>query len=157
MSVGALLDDGFVRHQAVLPHHAERAAIFSGAAGIREEPVFIDKQWILRLDDLDGRIRHVAEPIGSGILTVLVGTTAASGDVVEFHMKEALAVGIDTGDRQAKLVASRAGWHATRIEFGNGPSHHRTNAVTALTSRADSCRELRVHQHPGGAITVIGR
>ena len=98
-AVGALLDDGFVRHQAVLPHHAERAAIFSGAAGIREETVFIDQKRIFRLDDLDGRIRHIAEPIGSGILTVLVGPTAPSGDVVEFHMKKPLLVGIYTGDR----------------------------------------------------------
>ena len=111
MPVGALLDDGFFRRQPVLPHHTEGTPVLSGPARVRQEAVLVDQERVLGFNDLDGRIRHIAEPIGPGVLTVERRSAAAPGYIVELDVQEAFAVFVDAGDGEAELVAAGASRH----------------------------------------------
>ena len=83
--VSAKLYDRVFGQQPVLPHQAEGPAVFARPASVRQKPVLVDQQRVFRLDDFDGRVGHVAEPVGAGVLSVRVRAAAASGDVVKFH------------------------------------------------------------------------
>ncbi len=148
MPIGALLDDGLLGQEPILPHHAERSAVLPRTAGIGKKTVFVDQQRILGLDDLDGRIGHIAEPVGPGVLAVLIGTAAAARHVMEFHVQKPLAVRIDAGDGQAQLIAARTGRHTPGIEGRDDAGDDGAHSVSPLPPRTDGGGKLRVDPAP---------
>ena len=80
-----------------------RSAVLWGQEA-HSRDIAIDQERVLGFNDLDGRIRHIAEPIGPGVLTVERRSAAAPGYIVELDVQEAFAVFVDAGDGEQGAV-----------------------------------------------------
>ena len=146
-AVAAQVDEGLVRQHLPVPHHAQAAAVASGAAGFLEQLVALDADGELRLQGLHRGVHHVDHQRVQHRRAVGLGARAAAAavEVVEREPPPAAGVLSRYGYRAAGAAVRRR--HHLGQRLGQRHLHH----------RGDHLGGTDVHVHRRGIAWVQDR
>ena len=130
-------------------HHtaqAQAAAVFAGAARIRNEAVALDPQRVFHFDRFHRQIRRVGDVHLHAILAVLGEAPAeAAAERFEVDVIAAVARIVPEEDRGG-VRAIRGADRRLRDRGRERTDHHVDDALRRVGARRDCCRKLRVEQ-----------